>query len=1162
MSRKEKHIISEAKLNDELIEQHFRQHVPQSVSQISIRNILQYTFKEFKVVKISSIDCDSFYNFVTPAKKIAFDEWFTYISYMPTHSEKKSFCRVKLLKENNNDENNYNLVNNSYEYVLSMPVKSISQFDSNNISNISLNNRWNLLNTDGRILSENWFFDIVVHDFNDIPYYQVYKEEESVYGSTTLTNILDKNGKLLFDTWLDEIRCYLDWRSGNIFQIRKHGLVNVADINGNILSKLWFDDILNELVGGKLGVILNQKVNLLNSNGSLLLKKWYSYIRYYTTDREFWDQKWVYNLYGTDDTIVNVSSKNGELFFNTDVEGRFEINWGPYIDGYVSAYDNENEKMVVVDGYGNEAKDFVFDEEKYNDIDEAYKDFLRTKQQKLDEQKLLLNEAISEREIIDDFIAKENFTHEDIELVSTHMVNNFKIVRIVAKSRYRIYFNIIKGKNIVLDRWFSSYRNFKNYKDLLVIFYLDTRKNILIDDNCNFLFDDRGFDEFNPVGTKVVYEMYGDLFVVKVHGKKNVLNLKKRVLVFNEWLDDIVFNVNYGFIVDGNQIKLIDKECNFILDYWIDSIRNVSSLGNNFLAISKNGKCNFLSKETYTINSEMWFDGYRPEVYGNYRDTELIRLELYCRVNILGKDGKPLLKKWYNSIRYIANSGEFDENFGYCFYLKNHDTENFADLDGNTFFINDLNLGDKKWHKFGVNSIFINIVDKDWAAFYNNRGSYQFVNRYGEIYNKEYGGGSDNIEKLFEKFKKDISSENNQINESKNTLLESKVNEEKVKERFLNYYHRFVEEQTPTQLVFSYSNFGNGFKIAHAKGTDSDYCNFKYYNFIRPNGDIVFDFWVDRIVEHRETDNPDEPFIISRYDRDVLGENLIDINCNLLLPAWVDGILFFKKKNQCAVIKNKDKWNIIDIHGNILLDEWYDDIKLCASLNHIQERTDDFNYKIKNNGKCTVLYENLKPKYDKWFDGIDCCFYVNRENMIFDKVILNGRANIADENGRIISKTWVDDFYTDNMGNNRLLVELKNKFNVLDLTTGEFMFEIWGDDITYFNNPRLKTNRFYDRNITYTIYHNTINGLVTFNSAYYDGTLWLKNPKFLLISCPFTDGHAVAILKDTGEVYVIDRDGNIVPIPFEFNNSESYQLQYTNYLNDIANSKENQEDNQ
>ena len=138
---------------------------------------------------------------------------------------------------------------------------NIDNFDKNGLAKVELNNKWNFIDTNGNLLSKQWF------DY--ISYF------ENGFAKVMLNNkynFIDVNCNLLSKQWFYIV---YDFNEYGISKVKLNKKCNLIDTNGNLLSQQWFDNIFSFNKNGIAQVELNRKWNLIDKNGKLLSKQWF-----------------------------------------------------------------------------------------------------------------------------------------------------------------------------------------------------------------------------------------------------------------------------------------------------------------------------------------------------------------------------------------------------------------------------------------------------------------------------------------------------------------------------------------------------------------------------------------------------------------------------------------------------------------------------------------------------------------------------------------------------------------------------------------------------------------------------------------------------------------------------------------------------------------------
>ena len=139
---------------------------------------------------------------------------------------------------------------------------NIDNFDKNGLAKVELNDKFNLIGTNGNFLSKQWFDNITDFDENGIA--QVSLNHK--------WNLIDINGNFLSQQWFDYVYCF---DKNGIAKVYLNHKCNLIDTNCKLVSKQWFDYIDNFDENGIAKVMLNNKYNFIDVNGNLLSKQWF-----------------------------------------------------------------------------------------------------------------------------------------------------------------------------------------------------------------------------------------------------------------------------------------------------------------------------------------------------------------------------------------------------------------------------------------------------------------------------------------------------------------------------------------------------------------------------------------------------------------------------------------------------------------------------------------------------------------------------------------------------------------------------------------------------------------------------------------------------------------------------------------------------------------------
>ena len=124
---------------------------------------------------------------------------------------------------------------------------------------VILNGKLNFINRNNKLLSDTWFDE--VKDFFD---------GYAMVESGDKYNFINQNGKCISDTWFD----WVDDFSNGYAKVRLGDKVNLIDRNGKRVSDMWFDD-MDIFHDGYAKVQLNNKLNFVDTNGKLISDTWF-----------------------------------------------------------------------------------------------------------------------------------------------------------------------------------------------------------------------------------------------------------------------------------------------------------------------------------------------------------------------------------------------------------------------------------------------------------------------------------------------------------------------------------------------------------------------------------------------------------------------------------------------------------------------------------------------------------------------------------------------------------------------------------------------------------------------------------------------------------------------------------------------------------------------
>ena len=158
---------------------------------------------------------------------------------------------------------------------------------------VKLNGRCNFINTEGQILSNQWFeyvrdfkegfakvklngkynFINAKRQFLSKQWFDMAWEFNEGFAAVQLNdkwNFINPEGRILSEQWFDNEDLFNDGFAG----VKLNGKWNFINIEGQFLSTQWFDDTWN-FRDGFAKVKLNGKYNFINAEGRILSEQWF-----------------------------------------------------------------------------------------------------------------------------------------------------------------------------------------------------------------------------------------------------------------------------------------------------------------------------------------------------------------------------------------------------------------------------------------------------------------------------------------------------------------------------------------------------------------------------------------------------------------------------------------------------------------------------------------------------------------------------------------------------------------------------------------------------------------------------------------------------------------------------------------------------------------------
>ena len=133
------------------------------------------------------------------------------------------------------EDNDCKFVCSEIRLVKEIDMTDVAKFDFadnfyKGFARVKLNGKWNFINTEGKLLSEQWY---------DTVYY--FSEGFAKVILNDEYNYIDNKGKMLSEQWYDGACSF----SGGFAAVKLNGKYNFIDTEGNLLSEQWYDSIFD-----------------------------------------------------------------------------------------------------------------------------------------------------------------------------------------------------------------------------------------------------------------------------------------------------------------------------------------------------------------------------------------------------------------------------------------------------------------------------------------------------------------------------------------------------------------------------------------------------------------------------------------------------------------------------------------------------------------------------------------------------------------------------------------------------------------------------------------------------------------------------------------------------------------------------------------------------
>ena len=236
--------------------------------------------------------------------------------------------------------------------------------NGNKYYKVTLNNKWNYVTSDRKLLCDKWYYNI--GDFNE-GLAPVQREHRK-------WNFINKNGNEISNKWYYYVYYFIE---GFARVQREDEMYNFIDKNGNEISKTWYynNGDFNESFA-RVQREEDRKWNFIDKNGNEISNKWYYCVYYFIegfapVQREdekfnFIDKngneisnKWYYYVYDFNEGLARVQREEDKKWNFIDKNGNETLNtWYYNIDdfkeGFARVQRKGDRKWNFIDKNGNE----------------------------------------------------------------------------------------------------------------------------------------------------------------------------------------------------------------------------------------------------------------------------------------------------------------------------------------------------------------------------------------------------------------------------------------------------------------------------------------------------------------------------------------------------------------------------------------------------------------------------------------------------------------------------------------------------------------------------------------------------------------------------------------------------------------------------------------
>ncbi len=195
-------------------------------------------------------------------------------------------------------------------------------------ANVNLNGKWNFINRNNKLLSDTWYDGV-----------NIFSDGCACVMLGDKVNFIDTYGEFISDTWYDGGYVFLNGYA----KVELDDKLNLIDRNGKCVSDTWFDDVYY-FADGYAKVRLGNKWNFIDKNGKCISDTWFDWVDYFGDG---------YAKVELDDKL-NLIDRNGKCVSNTWFD---EI--GYFCNGYARV--KLNRKWNFIDTIGKCVSDTWYD---------------------------------------------------------------------------------------------------------------------------------------------------------------------------------------------------------------------------------------------------------------------------------------------------------------------------------------------------------------------------------------------------------------------------------------------------------------------------------------------------------------------------------------------------------------------------------------------------------------------------------------------------------------------------------------------------------------------------------------------------------------------------------------------------------------------------------